>query len=297
MPMFSDTHFHFHYLYEKHGADFCRDILMQMVRDRVFFGLDIGTDCSDLPQRASCIEKSLEAIEDADARNLILKFIHFSAGIWPDPESIRNRFECMKVLEKCVGDFRNHSLFGASLCAIGEGGIDHHWNPSGADGRASSDFDTAMFEAEKELFELQLDFARRLNLPFIVHSRDGFSDTLDSIRNVGYNKGIIHCYSYGIDEARTFLDLGWHISLSGSVTYTKKSRMEEMSELIKFIPSDRILLETDSPYLSPVPLRGTENNPTNVRHTYSFVADLRGISVEDLSALVDENSRKLFMLK
>ena len=70
-----------------------------------------------------------------------------------------------------------------------------------------------------------------------------------------------------------------------------------MRELINFIPSDRILLETDSPYLSPVPIRGTENNPANVRHTYSFVAQLRGIPVEDLSGLVDENSRSLFALK
>ena len=295
--MFSDTHFHFHYLFEKHGAEFSRDILMQMVRDGVFFGLDIGTDCSDLPQRAACIEKSLDAIDDADARNRALKFMHFSAGIWPDPESIRNRFECMKTLENCVKEFRNHNLFGSHFCAIGEGGIDHHWNPCGADGRSGSDFDSAMFDAEKELFELQLNFARSLNLPFIVHSRDGFSDTLDSIKNVGYNKGIIHCYSYGINEARIFLDLGWHISFSGSVTYTKKNRMEEMRKLINFIPSDRILLETDSPYLSPVPLRGTENNPANVRHTYSFVAQLRGIPVEDLSGLVDENSRSLFALK
>ena len=87
-------------------------------------------------------------------------------------------------------------------------------------------------------------------LPVIVHSRDAFEDTLECINNIGYHNGIIHCYSYGIEEARTFLDLGWYIALGGGITYTKKSKLEQMQELIRFIPSDRLLTETDAPYLA-----------------------------------------------
>ena len=123
----------------------------------------------------------------------------------------------------------------------------------------------------------------------LVHSRDAFEDTLDCIKNVGYNNGVIHCYSYGIEEARAFLDLGWYIAFGGGTTYTKKSKMEDMMALLKFVPDDRILGETDAPYLAPVPFRGQTNTPVLVEHVYNFVAQARGTSAESLSALVDKN--------
>lgn len=153
-----------------------------------------------------------------------------------------------------------------------------------------------MFLAEKELFELQLEYAKELNLPIIIHSRDAFEDTLDCIKNAGYDNGIIHCYSYGAEEAKAFLERGWYISFSGGVTYTKKSKMEGMKELLTLVPEDRILCETDSPYLAPVPLRGTLNTPVNVEHTYKFIAEIRGTTPEQLSNTVDENIKKLFNL-
>ena len=106
----------------------------------------------------------------------------------------------------------------------------------------------------------------------------------------------MHCYSYGIEEARKFLDLGWYISFSGSVTYTKKAKLEEMKALLQFIPEDRILCETDAPYLAPVPCRGQPNTPYLVQHVYEYVAAARKTSPEALSALVDENAKKLFKL-
>lgn len=153
-----------------------------------------------------------------------------------------------------------------------------------------------MFDAERELFEMQLEYAKELNLPVIIHSRDAFQDTLDCIKNVGYDNGIIHCYSYGVEEAKAFLDRGWYISFSGGVTYTKKSKMEAMKELLLLIPEDRILLETDSPYLAPVPLRGQMNTPVNVEHTYKYIAEIRGVEVEKLSDTVDSNVKTLFKL-
>ena len=113
-------------------------------------------------------------------------------------------------------------------------------------------------------------------------------------KNVGYDKVIIHCYSYGIEEVRAFLDRGWYIAFGGAVTYNKKAKLEAVKELLRFVPSDRFLCETDAPYLAPVPLRGTVNTPVNVEHVYNFIAEVRGMSPEELSNLVDENIKMLF---
>ena len=153
-----------------------------------------------------------------------------------------------------------------------------------------------MFLGEQELFEMQISLAKELNLPIIVHSRDAFKDTLNCIKKVGYHNGIIHCYSYGIEEAKAFLDLGWYISFSGSVTYAKKSKIEEMTKLINYVPSDMILCETDAPYLAPVPCRGQINIPPLVEHTYNFVANARGTTSEELCHTVDQNIKRLFNL-
>ena len=121
-------------------------------------------------------------------------------------------------------------------------------------------------------------------------------NTLDSIKNAGYDNGIVHCFSYGKDEAKAFLDRGWYISLSGAVTYAKKSNMDAMKEMIAYIPKDRLLVETDSPYLAPIPLRGTENNPVDIRDTYDFISSARNISTSKLCEIVDENIKSLFKI-
>lgn len=287
--MFSDTHFHFRMMTEERGIDGV-EVLKVMAARNCFFGLDIGTRCDDLDGRVETVQKNIDKMDDELAKK-VRKFLKFSAGIWPDVGEIKNRFEAMKVLEKSIEDARGQ---GVKICAVGEGGLDHHWNPSGADGRCESDFDCEIYKGERELFEMQLELGCKLDLPVIVHSRDAFEDTLDCIKNVGYHNGIIHCYSYGLEEARKFLDLGWYISFSGSVTYTKKSKIEEMKELLCFVPEDRILCETDSPYLAPVPHRGESNSPVLVEHVYEYVAAARGIEGSRLSDIVDKNISSLF---
>lgn len=294
--MYSDTHFHFHYIDETDGLKSAVSVFEKMASTNVYFGMDIGTKCDDLISRRDGIAKIINSISDSSAKKRVEDFIYFSAGIWPDVESIKDRTGAMETLENQIQEFKSGNIFSDRLCAIGEGGIDHHWNPSGADGRCEKDFDEEIYNGEKELFAMQLDLSRRMDLPYIVHSRDGYKDTLDVIKSVGWNKGIIHCYSYGIEEAKQFLDSGWYISFSGAVTYVKKSKIEEMKALLNYVPEDRILLETDSPYLAPVPLRGTMNNPSNVMHTYNFVASMRNVSVEDLCNTVDSNCKILFKL-
>lgn len=294
--MFSDTHFHFKMMTTERGVNGV-EVLTAMAQRSCFFGLDIGTHCDDLAERQACVEKAIAGIADGGLAVKARDFMYFSAGIWPDVDAIHDRENQMKLLRESINaalaDADQDTLH-RKIVAVGECGIDHHWNPSGEDGRCESDFDEQTYRGERELFEAHLELARELSLPVIVHSRDGFEDTIDCLKNVGYDNGIIHCYSYGIDEARAFLDRGWYIAFGGAITYNKKAKLEAVKDLLRFVPSDRFLCETDAPYLAPVPLRGTVNTPVNVEHVYNFASEVRGITPEALSNLVDENITKLF---
>ena len=292
--MFSDTHFHFQKMAQqrKNGVE----VLSLMAQNNCFFGLDIGTNSDDLLERQSFCEQTIAQITNHSLAEKARDFLYFSAGIWPDVDSIHDRINKMNELKNQINiaNQNEDDTLHRKIIAVGECGLDHHWNPSGEDGRDINDFDKKTYEGERELFQMQIELARELNLPVIVHSRDAFEDTLDCINNMNYHNGIIHCYSYGLEEAKKFLDKGWYIILSGSVTYTKKSKLEEMNEFLKYIPNDRILCETDAPYLAPVPLRGNPNSPTFVEHTYKYVAAARNQSVEELCHIVDQNIKTLF---
>ncbi|MBR1721143.1 MAG: TatD family hydrolase [Treponema sp.] len=287
--MFSDTHFHFHNLIEC-GLDGV-EILSNLVSRNTFFGLDIGTKCDDLLRRHVQIQETVAKLNDFE-RSAADEMIYYTAGIWPDIDEIKNAEDSMKKLVDSIDAFADKT----HLAAIGECGIDHHWNPSGVDGRNENDFDKSVYEGERNLFQMQIDLARKMNLPVVVHSRDAFDDTFDCIKNMGYNRGIIHCFSYGKKEAEAFLDLGWYIAFGGATTYTKKAKMDEMLELLRYVPDDSILLETDSPYLAPVPFRGSVNTPVLIEYCYNFVAKARGVMPSELSVLVDKNIRQLFLL-
>lgn len=289
--MFSDTHFHFNILEEESR----QSVLEQMAANNTFFGMDIGTHCDDLARRQKLALDVISKIVDEDKKKKAFDMYYFSAGIWPAPEAIRDRKNQIIELErqlKAALDNPNH--FYKKVVAIGECGLDHHWNPSGVDGRCESDFDQELFDGEKEMFLMQLDLAKKYSLPVVVHSRDAFEGTVECLKDACYDNGIIHCYSYGVEEAKVFLDRGWYLAFGGGVTYTKKSKMDEMIELLRYVPSDRLLMETDAPYLAPVPFRGQKNTPLLIEHSYKFVADARGISVDSLNETVDSNIRKLF---
>ena len=287
--MFSDTHFHFKLMAQEYGIDGV-DVLSKMAENNCYFGLDIGTKACDLMERISFCEKTINQMKDEETARKASSFLYFSAGIWPDIDSIHDAENQMKILRQSIIECQK------KVIAIGEGGLDHHWNPGGVDGRCETDFDSKTYNCERNLFEMQLELAKELRLPFIIHSRDAFEDTLSCIKNVGYHNGIVHCFSYGIDEARAFLDLGWHIAFGGGTTYTKKATMEQMKELLNFVPEDRFLCETDAPYLSPVPLRGTPNSPVNINYVYEFIANAKNIPVRELSCIVDKNIKCLFHL-
>ena len=300
--MHSDTHFHFSILREEDGWT-RQSVLEQMAADSCAFALDIGTDCDDLGARQDLFEKTFLAMESSGENGkktaaACRDFLWFSAGIWPDPDSIKNRASCVKKLKENILAARASSdPFRKKLCALGECGLDHHWNPSGADGRSQDDFDQKMIEGERELFMAQLELAKELDLPVIVHSRDAAQESLECVKESGWGERcVIHCYSYGVEESRGFLDAGCMISFSGSVTYAKKSQLAEKLELLRFVPQDRLFVETDAPYLAPVPMRGKVNNPTYIQWTYKFVAEARGMEESRLCQIVDQNARSFFRL-
>lgn len=289
--MLTDTHCHLSYLGER-GLDLSA-VLENAAEENFRLIIDAGTKCGDLTERRALVSSALAQITNAEKRNKAAAFVKFTAGIWPDPDAIKNREEECRTLERAIKE----SLASSDpVCALGECGLDHHWNPSGVDNRSEDDFTADILKGESELFEMQIELARRFSLPVMVHSRDAFEGTLDAIKNCGYDNGEIHCFSYGIDEARAFLDRGWYIALGGAVTYTKKSKLEEMKKLVCYIPSDMLLLETDAPYLAPVPERGKCNTPLLIKHTYQYIAQMRGETVENLAEAVYKNSRDLFRL-
>lgn len=262
-------------------------LLAAMAGNGTAFGMDIGTRSDDLLPRMESVHESLNLIDDAALRHAAATFVCFSAGIWPDPEAIRQRYAAVAELAAQIACGNGaHSLFPGRVRAVGECGLDHHWNRADESG---------LQEGERELFAMQLALARSLSLPVVVHSRDAFADTIGVIAECGYDCGVIHCFSYGLAEAKAFLDRGWYLAFGGAVTYAKKRALADMEQLLRYVPADRLLLETDSPYLAPVPLRGTVNTPLNIRLSYEFIASARGIPSESLCAAVDDNCRRLFL--
>ena len=289
--MFSDTHFHFNILEEESR----QSVLEQMAANNTFFGMDIGTHCDDLARRQKLALDVISKIADEDKKKKAFNMYYFSAGIWPAPEAIRDRKNQIIELErqlKAALDNPNH--FYKKVVAIGECGLDHHWNPSGVDGRCESDFDQELFDGEKEMFLMQLDLAKKYSLPVVVHSRDAFEGTVECLKDACYDNGIIHCYSYGLEEAKVFLDRGWYLAFGGGVTYTKKSKMDEMIELLRYVPSDRLLMETDAPYLTPHPHRGKRNEPSYIPLVLEKMSEILNLSKESLVGIINQNTKTLF---
>ncbi len=288
--MFTDTHCHMT-MVKQRGCDMA-SLVQELVTTNVPFVLDIGTEAHDLPKHIAFIENLIESNLCKEDKHRAYEIFHFSAGLWPSRESIARREEYVKIIEQNVLSYKDTH----SICAIGECGLDRNWNK--ADGQGFIDGAPAadILAAEEELFEMQIALAKKLDLPVIVHSRDAPVETFNCIKNIGWQKGIIHCYSYGIDEVKMFLDYGYYISLSGTVTYAKKNQLDTTKELINYIPKDMLLLETDAPYLAPTPMRGKTNTPIMVKYVYDFVSNMLGISNEDLARIVLENTKKVFAL-
>ena len=182
---------------------------------------------------------------------------------------------------RCIGWDRDQAgkdlpeLDYSGVAAVGEIGLDYHYSPETRKG-------------QMDLMARQLELARSLDLPVVIHTRDADDDTLGLLRDIP-SRGIIHCFTGGPKFCRELLDLGFMISISGIVTFRAAENVRE-SALV--VPDDRILVETDSPFLAPVPLRGNANEPAFVVHTAKFLAELRKTPFEAFAELTVRNSLK-----
>lgn len=198
-------------------------------------------------------------------------FIYGSLGIHPCDtaeltEEDMDWLARQSRLEKCV--------------AIGEIGLDYYW-------------DEPDREWQKKWFARQLRLAQEVGLPVVIHSREAAQDTVELMREEHAEKsgGVIHCYSYSRELARSFLDMGFYIGVGGVVTFKNGRRLKET---VEYLPMDRILLETDCPYLSPVPNRGKRNDSRNLTYVVSQIAQIKGTTEEEVERITTENALRLY---
>lgn len=215
------------------------------------------------------LNSSKQAIEIASKYN----YIYATAGISPNDLS-ENTVEELNEIENLAQNEK--------VVAIGEIGLDYYWNKDNK-------------EFQKEIFVKQIEIANKLNLPIVIHTRDAVMDTIEVLKNVMpcNKKGIFHCCPLNVELIKEAVKLGYYISFSGVITF-KNAKAEEA---IKAVPQDKILIETDSPYLTPEPFRGKRNNPSNVEYVARKIADVLGISFEEVEKITMENAKNIFGIK
>jgi len=204
---------------------------------------------------------------DDKTNDLSIKIAQKNEGVWAavgiHPNESYDKEIILSLEEKVV--------------AVGETGLDYYRN--------NTDRDTQI-----ERFLKHISIARSRNLPIIIHTRKAFPDAIMIVKEEKYPNGVFHCFSGNCDDARKIIDLGFYISFSGSLTYGST----RLSQVLKSIPTDRILFETDSPYLSPI--RSEMNEPKNVVKIIEYASNVLGVAVEELALINTENGRRLFAI-
>ena len=212
------------------------------------------------------LESSQRAIEIANGYN----FMYATVGISPNDLGNFQKKDLLKIEELAKNK---------KVVAIGEIGLDYYWNKENK-------------ELQKEVFISQIEIANKLNLPIVIHTREAIYDTLDILKNYRCNKnGVFHCCPLNVDLVREGLKLGFYISFAGPVTF-KNSK--NATEIINMVPIDKILIETDSPYLSPEPLRGKRNDSRNVKYIAQKIAQIKQIPIEKVAKITYENAIRIF---
>ncbi|MDF2540962.1 MAG: yabD [Herbinix sp.] len=164
--------------------------------------------------------------------------------------------------------------------AIGEIGLDYYW-------------DTPDRETQKKWFARQLELARELSLPLVIHSRDAANDTFSMMKEAKAEEmgGIIHCFGYGLEQARQYLNQGYYLGIGGVVTFTNAKKLKDV---VEYAPLNQLVLETDCPYLSPVPKRGQRNTSLNLSYVAKEIANIKGVDYETVVQVTNENARRLY---
>lgn len=251
-----DTHAH----YDADAFDADRmEVLSSMPGQGVELILNPGCD----------LKSSQTAVELAER----FPFVYAAVGVHPEECADWNAEHDIPVLEALAQD--------PKVRAIGEIGLDYHWpeNPPR--------------ELQQQAFHAQLELAEKLNLPVIVHDRDAHHDCLEIVRAHPNVTGVYHCYSGGVEDAKTLMKLGWMISFTGSITFKNARRALEVIDLL---PLDRMMIETDSPYMSPEPFRGRRNDSGRVHLVAEAIARRKGLDPEEVARITLENGKRFFRI-
>lgn len=255
--MFIDSHAHL----DDKRFDEDRDILIEGLKDNgIDIAINIGAD----------LQTSINSVE------LSKKYGHIYASVGIHPHSAD---EADDIALKKIKELADNE----KVVAIGEIGLDFYYDNSPRD-------------EQRKCFKEHLRLAKELNLPVVIHSREASQETFDIIQEAqdGTLRGVMHCYSGSVEMAEEYINkLGFYISIGGPVTF-KNARI--VKEVAQFVPLDKLLIETDCPYLTPEPYRGKRNEPMYVKYTAAEIAKLRGITVEELAEATSRNARELFKI-
>jgi TatD DNase family protein len=250
-----DSHFHSRVMREK-GLD-PETLLAESTRLGFAGGLDIGIAAGDITERAA-LRRSFPNVR-------------LAAGLYPAEAAAEDRETKLEHLAADLGRYM--------VSAVGEIGVDLHWNYATA-------------QRQMELMRRQIELANHFHLPVVIHNRKADEEVLQILRETTpVAGGIMHCFSSGPDVAAEAVELGLSVSFAGNITYKKS---EPIREAAAAVPETRLLVETDSPFLSPQKLRGKANHPGHIGYVYETLAEVRGISMEELITRVRMNFEELF---
>ena len=258
--MIFDTHAH----YDDEAFDEDRDQLLSSMKDG-------GVGCIvNVCASAGGFDGTLKLME-------AYPFVYGAVGVHPDDAEI--------MTQDTLDEIRRLSHM-EKMVAIGEIGLDYYWHKEEHE-----------HEIQKKMFLAQMEIAREEKLPFMIHSREAAKDTLDLVKDCmkgGMYGGIIHCFSYGKEIAGEYLDMGLYLGIGGVVTFKNAKKLKEV---VAYAPLEQLVLETDSPYLSPEPNRGKRNSSLNLPYVAEAIAQIKGCSAEEVIAVTEENAKKLLLRK
>lgn len=238
------------------------------ISQKDYSDIDLIIKTSENNRINKMINNGTDMKSNKEVLDLSKKYKNLYAALGFHPDSISEfKKEYLQFIEEHINE----------LVAIGEIGLDYHYD----------NFDK---NNQIKLFKMQLEIAKKYNKPVIVHSRDATEDTIKILKEYPTVKGSIHCFSGSLETAKIYIKMGYKLGLGGVVTF-KNSKFKEC---LKEIPLEFILLETDSPYLSPEPIRGTKNEPQNIRYIAKFIAECKGISIEKLAEITEKNVKSIF---
>jgi TatD DNase family protein len=261
--MIIDTHAHLNF--KAFDRDY-KQVIQRAFAAGVVSIINVGSDLKTSPKAISIAEEYKKGVYAA----VSIHPIHVG-----EIRDLRVEIEKLRKL-----------AYNSKVVAIGETGLDYF--------KLKIKNEKLKIEKQKELFKAQLKLAKELNLPVIIHSRDAYEDTLGILTEEGKGlKGVIHCFLGNLQQAEQFLNLGFYISFIGMITFPKK---EEVHEAIYGIPLHKIMVETDCPFAAPLPYRGQRNEPAYVVEVAKKIAEIKGVSFEEIAKATTENAKKLFKI-